>query len=432
MNGFSILKENAVENAKARDRKFNTCDPFTFSGYEALLMIDFYNKIIWRCILASRYDENLGFQSIAQWSTLEAICDSSKIGINTVYKSIFGDHNQYSISSMEGFEFIAYDETGDLIEALEFIRQSMRSAKIPMHDRMYQAFLNTNKSFNPQIPNLVPVKELLQWNTLLNFEQCKNKSCLHRYQEGDRYIVFSHKWESVDHPDPMGSKLLKMKKFLETNNDIQYVWIDFCSIPQKSENGKVDLDQVFSIPHIIKQSSGLKLINSKVEKVWSRAWCFFEQALAFGLGKSYANLDNLKKFNLSELSCNKEAEMIMLAGLLYFELADNFSFWPWLLYYSAHMAQRYISKILAEDNLEKYGSSFGLHHNQLGIGLYLRGENIYGKFHEINILSAQNYQKNLHSHLIPAVTPCRSPLFLNESWVEENKLRLKDLKCRYT
>ena len=45
-------------------------------------------------------------------------------------------------------------------------------------------------------------------------------------------VVFSHRWYDPTHPDPENVKLLKAQYFVESNPEVDTVWMDWLCVPQ--------------------------------------------------------------------------------------------------------------------------------------------------------------------------------------------------------
>ncbi len=93
----------------------------------------------------------------------------------------------------------------------------------------------------------------------------------------------SHKWESVDHPDPRGYQL---KTIIREFKDDCLIWYDYACLPQNPRDKKEQL--IFStgidtIPHLIEQC-WFYIIGSQLKQYRTRAWCQFESFCALNFG----------------------------------------------------------------------------------------------------------------------------------------------------
>jgi len=48
-------------------------------------------------------------------------------------------------------------------------------------------------------------------------------------------VVASHRWLTKSHPDPDGVQREAIKSWLEANPEVEWVWLDFCCLPQETE-----------------------------------------------------------------------------------------------------------------------------------------------------------------------------------------------------
>jgi len=107
-------------------------------------------------------------------------------------------------------------------------------------------------------------------------------------------LVISHRWLSAHHPDThqdsAGEQLHAIRTFLQENTTIEYVWIDYCSMPQKlkDQDGIVVLPLEEEDQLYFKQA--LQLVNLLYlflpvlvmldADYGSRFWCNYESFLA--------------------------------------------------------------------------------------------------------------------------------------------------------
>lgn len=133
-------------------------------------------------------------------------------------------------------------------------------------------------------PKLLPHQEMKDALEVVNFtvqDVVKGK--------GD-VIVVSHRWGEKHHPDPDGEQLRAIKAFLEAHPGFQFVWIDFCCIPQdlKTSDGNLLLRRTEAETAYFRRALSsvnmlylffpvLTLLDAEYN---TRFWCCFESFLA--------------------------------------------------------------------------------------------------------------------------------------------------------
>jgi hypothetical protein len=48
----------------------------------------------------------------------------------------------------------------------------------------------------------------------------------------NEFLVISHRWHTPQHPDPKGDKVALLQEYLAEHPQVQWVWLDFWSLPQ--------------------------------------------------------------------------------------------------------------------------------------------------------------------------------------------------------
>jgi len=110
-------------------------------------------------------------------------------------------------------------------------------------------------------------------------------------------LFVSHRWEEPDQPDVDGEQLNAIKAYLGTHKDIEWVWFDYSSMPQRfNENGlpdcrnpkeKAEFELMLSlIADLYLTAHVLILLDSSyASRFWTltEAWCSMQTATPEGL-----------------------------------------------------------------------------------------------------------------------------------------------------
>lgn len=94
-------------------------------------------------------------------------------------------------------------------------------------------------------------------------------------------LTVSYIWGDKDHPDKDGTQADALRKWLRTNSDILFVWIDFCSLPQMPRCGaevKEFSNGLRFVNLVYLSCKVLKIINSQY---LARFWPQFEAWLSY-------------------------------------------------------------------------------------------------------------------------------------------------------
>lgn len=140
--------------------------------------------------------------------------------------------------------------------------------------------LNTTTEF-PRFQDLRPGKHL----ELIHV----SKSEAYHHELAGRFCAVSHCWELQNKPDMTGAQLRAVTHFLCEHPAIEFVWIDWCCMPQKSTAGvddrtaeeKADFKRMLDSVNLLYLASTV-LVLCDVSYP-SRFWCLFECWLALQL-----------------------------------------------------------------------------------------------------------------------------------------------------
>ena len=113
-----------------------------------------------------------------------------------------------------------------------------------------------------------------------------------------KILFVSHRWEEPHQPDVNGDQLKAIKAYLEKHPEIEWVWFDYSSMPQKIEDGtdcrkpmeKAEFELMLSLivdlyltAHVL-----ILLDSSYASRFWTltEAWCSMQTATPEGLSIS--------------------------------------------------------------------------------------------------------------------------------------------------
>jgi hypothetical protein len=82
-------------------------------------------------------------------------------------------------------------------------------------------------------------------------------------------LFVSHRWESVEHPDPNGRQLEKLKKLKDC-----YIIYDYSSFPQKPRSAKEDIQLDLILRHMDEVIANVVVLDSP--EYTERGWCIYE------------------------------------------------------------------------------------------------------------------------------------------------------------
>jgi len=97
------------------------------------------------------------------------------------------------------------------------------------------------------------------------------------------FAFISHRWETEEHPDDEeNSKLAQLKDLLEANKSIEYIWFDYCCVPQEPPSDAEEVENRTkvrdSLPFYITSCRNFYVLCgqgelSNVDEYLTRGWC---------------------------------------------------------------------------------------------------------------------------------------------------------------
>uniref|UniRef100_A0A6T8Z4W3 Heterokaryon incompatibility domain-containing protein n=1 Tax=Haptolina ericina TaxID=156174 RepID=A0A6T8Z4W3_9EUKA len=141
------------------------------------------------------------------------------------------------------------------------------------------------------------------------------ESCQHLFRE--KVLVVSHRWDRPEEPDPSGTQLKALKRFLRAHTQYEYVWVDYSCMPQgertKEEQEAFNL-MLGNINLLFLGASVLILLDmSYCSRFWTQfeAWTGFQEVDSDGVLRS-APEDNRRCF----IECIHNANEYTKLGLI--------------------------------------------------------------------------------------------------------------------
>ena len=104
------------------------------------------------------------------------------------------------------------------------------------------------------------------------------QSCLHLLVGSA--LVVSHRWETIDEPDPTGVQLASIVQILQSSPQISLVWYDFWSLPQGKRSDHEEAEFKRQLPSINRLYLGASVLILLDISYKSRFWCAYESWLS--------------------------------------------------------------------------------------------------------------------------------------------------------
>jgi len=138
---------------------------------------------------------------------------------------------------------------------------------------------------------VIPKAVFKQLKRLPRFEEAKDNNCIIKKKPGikrEQLLFISHRWLTKNHPDnDKNEKLNGIQRMLGNCdlNGIEFIWMDYCCIPQDPENAADQVLGIFSLPSYVESCRDFAIIvgQEKIasfETYQSRGWCRLEQFVA--------------------------------------------------------------------------------------------------------------------------------------------------------
>jgi len=140
---------------------------------------------------------------------------------------------------------------------------------------------------------VLKIIDLINFNTFPEYSEIQDKLVI--IEDLSTTLFVSHRWESKHHPDNSKNDIKFLKYILkdipssvvnhfDSEVKFEYIWIDYCCIPQNPINHKQRAIKENIIKSIDKIQSKCTTIilwrSSEVTQIQSRAWCFLELVIA--------------------------------------------------------------------------------------------------------------------------------------------------------
>lgn len=158
----------------------------------------------------------------------------------------------------------------------------------------------------------------LRWLTInnLNLERCQDIDEKFTTRKTPKsYVFVSHPWGSVEHPNPSGTHIRRIRSYLSRNH-IAWFWYDFCSIPQSPRSDVEYLIFRQGLAQTTRLILNSKFMMIRNENSSHRAWLVTEKFIfeASCKIKHVPTLDE-NSFNLCGLNTEEVYEYFVDNGI---------------------------------------------------------------------------------------------------------------------
>eukprot|EP00638_Chattonella_subsalsa_P003931 CAMPEP_0117749778 /NCGR_PEP_ID=MMETSP0947-20121206/9931_1 /TAXON_ID=44440 /ORGANISM="Chattonella subsalsa, Strain CCMP2191" /LENGTH=236 /DNA_ID=CAMNT_0005567731 /DNA_START=46 /DNA_END=753 /DNA_ORIENTATION=+ len=132
---------------------------------------------------------------------------------------------------------------------------------------------------------LLPKSLILECNSLMPFQQIEKLLPINDWESAPKYLYFSHSSDlRSEHPDDcFDTKLRIMRLILKQMKQVDYVWIDFCCIPEDTDGRSMTHHNLY---RIIMNALRVVILpfdandstppTYDLEHYSNKAWCAFE------------------------------------------------------------------------------------------------------------------------------------------------------------
>ena len=105
------------------------------------------------------------------------------------------------------------------------------------------------------------------------------------------YLAVSHRWELPGDPDPDGTQLAALRRFLLAAPRIKWVFYDLMTLPQGTDKTAVEKAEFgLMLPNINMLYLGAKVLILMDREYLNRFWTQFEAWLAFQVGSCWGSV----------------------------------------------------------------------------------------------------------------------------------------------
>jgi len=94
-------------------------------------------------------------------------------------------------------------------------------------------------------------------------------------------VAVSYVWESSEHADPNGTQADALRAWLRVNPKIQFVWIDWCCLPQKPRTTKEEADFKHGLAHVNMVYLACNVVKILNSQYLGRFWPQYEAWLSY-------------------------------------------------------------------------------------------------------------------------------------------------------
>ena len=105
----------------------------------------------------------------------------------------------------------------------------------------------------------------------------------------------SHRWEHPDEPDSKGAQLAALKRYLDDNPEIEHIWFDFSSMPQKPRTPEEEDEFAEMLSNVNVVYLGMKVLVLLDMSYMSRFWTQTEAWMAMHEPSKEAGLATVSK-----------------------------------------------------------------------------------------------------------------------------------------
>jgi hypothetical protein len=105
----------------------------------------------------------------------------------------------------------------------------------------------------------------------------------------DNFLAISHRWDDPNQPDTDGSQLAEIRDYLDSHPSVDYLWLDWCCMPQgeRSEEDQQEFDRMLPHINLLYLSMGVLLLVdiAYLSRFWTgfEAWLSMQHMTSAGL-----------------------------------------------------------------------------------------------------------------------------------------------------